>query len=200
LTGRAIVFGGFVAVVAALGACGDDGHDVATEAEAGVAAVLAERLDVPIASIGVTCPEDLDPEPGDTFTCDVSVTDDPTAASAVAIELAVSDDGTIELQRAVIPTAAARDYLTQALGPTAEGPVSVDCGPQALLVRSVGESFDCTATRTADGVQFRVVVNVVAVDGTVDYRVERTTTTAAPTTPTTRPTTDAPTTATIGPP
>jgi hypothetical protein len=187
LTGRAALLAAVVAVGAALGACGDDGQDVATEAEAGVVAVLAERLDVPVSGIAVACPDDLDLEPGSAFSCDVGVTGDGTATYEAPIELAVADDGTIELQRAVIPAAAARDYLTAELEPTAEGPVSVDCGPDALLVRSVGESFDCTATRTADGVQFRVVVNVVAVDGTVDYRVERTTTTVGPTTPTSVP-------------
>ena len=166
-------------LLAVASGCGDD-QDVVGETETGIAAMLAERLDTPISNVAVTCPEDLDLEPGRTFSCGVRIDAGAPAQADVQVELAVADDGTIELQRAVIPTDAARDYLAQELAPTAEGPVDVDCGPDRLLVRSVGESFDCTATRTADGVQFRVVVDVVAVDGTVDYRVERTTTTAAP--------------------
>lgn len=167
----------------ALAACGDDG-DPTGEAEAGVAAVLAERLAVPISDLQVTCPEDLDLEPGATFGCEILVRGD---AAGVTLDLAVADDGTIELQRAVIPADAAEEYLAAELAPTAEGPVSVDCGAQRLLVRSVGETFECTATRSADAVAFHVVVDVTAVDGSVHYRVERTTTTTAATTPTTAP-------------
>ena len=168
-----------VVLLAVASGCGDD-QDVVGEAETGIAAMLADRLDTPVSSIAVTCPEDLVLEPGRSFSCGVRVDTGAPATADVQIELAVADDGTIGLQRAVIPADAARDYLAQELAPTAEGPVAVDCGPDRLLVRSVGESFECIATRAADGVQFRVIVDVIAVDGTVDYRVERTTTTAAP--------------------
>jgi hypothetical protein len=174
---------GAVVVVAALAACGDDG-DPTSEAEVGVAAVLAERLAVPITDLRVTCPDDLDFDPGATFECEIVVQDDP---AAVTLDLAVADDGTIELRRAVIPADAAEAYLAAELAPTAEGPVSVDCGAQRLLVRSVGESFDCTATRSADAVAFHVVVDVTAVDGSVHYRVEATTTTTVAIPPTTAP-------------
>jgi hypothetical protein len=163
-----------LSIGAAVG-CSDE--DLAGEAEAGVAAVLAERLAVPAQSVDVTCPDDLDLEPGATFGCDVAIVGDVAAADRYAVDLAVGDDGSIELQRAVIPTDAAAAYLASELGPTAEGPVTVNCGTERLIIRSVGETFECTATRTADGVQFHVVVDVTAVDGSVSYRVERTTTT-----------------------
>ena len=170
-----------VLLVVAIAACGD-GQDVVAEAETGVATVLAERLGVPVSAITVTCPEDLQLDPGVAFSCGVVLAGDGESTSEVTIDLAVADDGTVELQRAVIPVDAAEAYLAAELEPTAEGPVTVDCGADRVLVRSVGESFDCTATRTADGVQFHTIVDVTAVDGTVNYRVERTTTTAPPTT------------------
>ena len=184
---RAAVLLPLLLLAVSASACGDD-QDVVAEAEAGVATVLADRLAVPASAIAVTCPEDLELDPGVAFTCGVTLTDDSAApTSEVGIDLAVAEDGTVQLQRAVIPVEAAEAYLATSMEPTAEGPVTVDCGAERLIVRSVGETFECTATRTADGVQFHTIVDVTAVDGTVNYRVERTTTTTAPPLPTTAP-------------
>jgi hypothetical protein len=176
----AVVIG--AALAALLGGCGEEKPDVVTEAETGVAAVLDERLDLPTGTVSVACPDELELDPGVAFTCDMTVRGE---VDSTEIDLAVRDDGTVELQRAVIPVDAAESFLTDELAPTAEGPVTVDCGAARIVVRSVGETFDCAATRTADGVVFLVVVEVTAVDGTVRYTVERTTTTAPATVPTT---------------
>lgn len=159
---------GGLAVAAGLAGCGDDGPDAASEAAAGVAAVIAERVDVPVEDVEVVCPEDLEVAAGISFSCEVAV----AGGEAVAIPLKVAADGTIELERAVIPTDAAEAYLTGQLTGPAEAPVATDCGDAALLVAAVGDELRCTAIRTSDGSTHAVVVTVVALDGTVRYRVE----------------------------
>ena len=168
-----------VVVVVLLAACGDDDADPGAEAEDGVAGVVAERLDAEAADITVTCPEDLEVEPGLDFTCEVAVQD----AEPVDLDLTVADDGTVELRRAVIPTEAAESYLSEQLAPTAEGPVGADCGDEPLLVADVGDELRCEVTRESDGAVRPVVVTVLSLDGSVRYRVEAPTTTTATTTP-----------------
>ncbi len=170
-----------VALVAlAAGGCGsEEAADPVAEAEAGLAAVLAERLDAEVDDVAVACPEDLVVEAGVEFACDVAV----AGADAVAVDLAVAADGTVELRRAVVPTAAVEDYLATELAGPAEGPVEPRCGDHPLVVADVGDELRCQVERTADGAEHDVVVTVLAVDGTVRYRVEApatTTTTAAP--------------------
>jgi hypothetical protein len=158
-----------VAVTAAASAgCGDDTADPAAEAAAGVQAVLVERLATEPEQVVVTCPEDLAVDPGVTFSCSVAVAE----AAPVDVDLAVAADGTVELRRAVVPTRAAEDYLVgELLGP-AEGPVTADCGNAPLLVADVGTDLRCEVVRGSDGEVRTVTVTVLALDGTVRYRVE----------------------------
>ena len=72
LTQSRVAFLAAVSLLALVGGCGDD-QEVVAEAEAGIAAMLAERLDAPVTAIAVACPRDLAVEPGRTFTCDVTV-------------------------------------------------------------------------------------------------------------------------------
>lgn len=157
-----------VGVLAALGACAEDGPDAAEEAESALAAVVAERLDVGVPHVGVQCPEDLDVEAGTEFSCVVTVGD----ATPVDLALAVEADGTVELRRAVVPTQAAEEYLVAELAGPAESPVVADCGDAPLLVADIGDELRCEVVRTADGAVHPVVVTVLALDGTVRYRVE----------------------------
>ena len=159
-----------VAVIApaVLAACGDDAVDPGAEAAAGVAAVVAERLDADAEAVAVTCPEDLDVEETPTFTCDVAVGD----ADAVEVPLSVAADGTVELQRAVVPTDAAEAYLATELAGPAEGEVRADCGDEPLLVADVGDDLTCEVVRSSDGAVRTVTVTVLGLDGTVRYRVE----------------------------
>lgn len=164
-----------------MAACGEEADvaDPGAEAEAGVQAVLVERLDAEPEEIVVTCPDDLAVEPGTTFTCAVSVTE----AEPVDVDLAVGADGVVELRRAVVPTGAAETYLEDELTGPAEGPVTVDCGDVPLLVADVGDELECDVTRSDDGSIRPVVVTVLTLDGTVRYRVEAApTTTSTPTT------------------
>jgi hypothetical protein len=165
-----------------VGACGEEEEpDPIAEAEAGIVDVIAERLDATADDIAVTCPADLVVEAGARFDCDVVVHD----AAPIAVDLAVSENGIVELQRAVIPTDAVEDYLEAELAVAAEGPVETDCGTEPLLVADVGDELRCDATRSADGAARIVVVTVLAADGTVRYRVETppTTTTSLPAPP-----------------
>jgi hypothetical protein len=173
-----------LAVVVAAAGCGatEAEPDPIGEAEAGIAAVLAERLDVAEDEILVACPADLEVEVGTAFACAVTI----GAADPVDVDLAVEADGTVELQRAVIPTDAVETYLAAELAGPAEGPVEPDCGEPPLLVADVGDELRCEVVRTADGAVRPVVVTVLALDGTVRYRVE------APAAPTTTTATTAP--------
>jgi hypothetical protein len=168
-------------VVLLLAACGEEEPDPVAEAEAGVQAVLVERLDAEPEDVVVTCPAELEVAPGTTFACSVAVAD----ADPIDVDLAVDADGVVELRRAVVPTAAAETYLEGELAGPAEGPVTVDCGDAPLLVADVGDELRCDVTRTDDGSIRPVVVTVLTLDGTVRYRVEAPTTTT--TTSTTAP-------------
>lgn len=165
-----------VVLALVLTACGDsDEPDPGAEAEAGVRAVLVERLEAEPEDIVVTCPDELAVAPGTTFACSVAVGE----ADPVDVELAVGDDGIVELRRAVVPTTAAETYLEAELAGPAEGEVTVDCGDAPLLVADVGDALQCDVTRTDDGSTRPVVVTVLSLDGTVRYRVEAATTTTS---------------------
>ena len=152
----------------AFAACGDEEVDPGAEAAAGVADVLAERLDAPTDDVAVTCPDDVSVEPGVDFVCAVAVAD----ADPIDIDLAVGADGTIQLRRAIVPTEAAEAYLIAELTAPAEGPVTADCGSAPLLVADVGDDLRCEVVRASDGAVRTVTVTVLALDGTVRYRVE----------------------------
>jgi hypothetical protein len=183
---RALLVAAVVVGVAA--GCGEAKPDPAAEAASGVRSVLAERLDSDPDDVIVTCPEDLDVDPGVTFACAVGV----AGAAPVDIDLAVAADGTVELRRAVVPTSAAEAYLVAELAGPAEGPVTADCGAAPLLVADVGDELRCEVVRSSDGAVRTVTVTVLGLDGTVRYQVE-----AEAATTTTVPTTTVPTGATI---
>ena len=119
----------------------------------------------------MTCPDDADLAEGATLDCDVAV--DGGEAQRVALE--VGADGHATLTSAMIPTQAAEAYLVGELAGPAQSDVTVDCGDLALLIGAVG-AFTCEAVRASDGAAFDVTVEVGALDGTVRYRVETTTT------------------------
>jgi hypothetical protein len=172
-----------VVVLAALAACGDDDPppDPAAETEAGIRTVLAERLATDARDVAVRCPDDVEVVAGTAFTCSVAV----AGAAPFDVDLGVADDGTVELRKAVIPTADAEAYLADKLAGPAEGPVVPDCGDAPVLVAAVGDELRCQVVRTGDGATSTVVLTVLGLDGNVRYRVEPvvTTTTALPAPP-----------------
>lgn len=157
-----------VALLVVATACGDDDADPAGEAAAGVAAVVSARLGAGAGAVIVTCPEDLVVEAGAQFACAVAV----GGAEPVDVDLVVAVNGNVELRRAVVPTDAAEDYLVAELAGPAEGPVQADCGDAPLLVADVGDELRCEVVRSADGAVRTVAITVLALDGTVRYRVE----------------------------
>jgi hypothetical protein len=82
-----------------------------------------------------------------------------------------------------VPTEAAEAYLVAELSTVAEGPVQVDCGVAPWLVADVGDDLRCEVVRGSDGAVLPVVVTVLALDGTVRYRVEPAGTAAGPSGP-----------------
>lgn len=134
--------------------------------EAGLGELVAERLAVASTEVTVTCPPDIEVDAGAELVCDVAV----GRRAGVAVPLVIGPDDEVTLGSAVVPAAAAADYLAGELAGPAEGPVEVACGTDPLLVVAVDATFACTATR-ADGDAFTVTVTVEALDGTVSYRV-----------------------------
>ena len=154
--------------------CGSE--DRVAEAEVGIAAALAERLEVD--DVVVTCPDDAELEDGSSLACDVAV----GGAEPQPVPFSIGDGGTVSPSAAVIPTAAVEAYLASELATAAEGEVDADCGDAPLLVHEVGSTFECTAERLTDGALFEVTVEVRSVDGSVTYTVATTTTTTTATT------------------
>ena len=170
----AIVLG----LVVVLAACSSE--DRVAEAEEVLAAALGDRLggdDAP--RVAVTCPDDASLDAGSTLHCDVAVGEDAGQSVAFTID----DESGVELASAVIPTADLVAYLVAELTPPAEGPVEVDCGEDTVLVESVGGTVTCEVVRASDGSRFEVVVEVTAIDGTVTYEVQPSSTTTTTTAP-----------------
>jgi hypothetical protein len=170
--------------LAAVGAagCGDDeATDPVAETEAGLRTVRAGRLATDAGDVAVRCPDDVEVVVGTAFTCSVAV----AGAAPFDVDLGVADDGTVELRKAVIPTADAEAYLAEKLAGPAEGPVVPDCGDAPVLVAAVGDELRCQVVRTGDGATSTVVLTVLGLDGNVRYRVEPvvTTTTTVPAPP-----------------
>lgn len=171
--------GALAIVVVLIGGCSDD--DRVGEAEAGIAEVFADRLDV--ADVTVRCPDDAALESGSDLSCEVSVgRSDPQA-----IAFAIGEEGSVSPTVAVIPTTAVEGYLASELATSAGGEVEVDCGDAPLVVHDVGGTFSCDAVRTSDGVGFDVAVEVRSLDGSVTYTVATTTPTTVATTTTLAP-------------
>ena len=161
-----------------LGACSSE--DRVAEAEEVLAAALGERLSGAEArQVSVTCPDNASLDTGSTLHCDVAVGEDAGQSVAFTID----DESGVELASAVIPTADLEAYLVDELTPPAEGPVEVDCGDDTVLVESVGGTVTCEVVRASDGSRFEVVVEVTAVDGTVTYEVQPSSTTTTTTAP-----------------
>ena len=158
-----------VAVVALAAGCGAD--DRVADTEAAIASVLAQRLDEPAAAVAVACPDDADLDEGSTIECEVAI----SGSDAQRVGLEIGAEGGATLTSAVIPAEAAEAYLVTELSGPAQSEVTVDCGPRPLLVGAVGDTFTCEVVRETDGVAFDVTVEVAALDGTVRYRVETTT-------------------------
>jgi len=174
--------GAAVAAVLLAAGCGGDDPTAVEEAEDGIASVVAERLDdagAEVDDVEVRCPDDAEIEAAATLRCDVVV----DGADPVVVDLVVGAAGEVQLQRAVIPTAAAEAYLTGELTGPAEGPVEPNCGAAPLLVASIGDELRCEVVRASDGAVRTVVVTVLAVDGTVRYVVETPAPVAPPTPP-----------------
>jgi hypothetical protein len=164
------------AAALALGACGDDDADAAAAAAEGIAAVVAERLGTDLVDVVVGCPADLDVAEGARFSCSVAV----GGSAPIDVPLVVAADGTVELERAVVPTDAAEAYLVAELTGPAGTAIEAECGDSPLLVAAVGEELRCEVTRTDDGTVRPVVVTVLALDGTVRYDVGAATGPSAP--------------------
>ena len=124
-----------------------------------VAATVAPSYpDLPITT--VTCPKKIPRKAATVVICDAD-------ASGVSLEFKVTQTDrkgnvTIESTQAVIPKARAEDLVRN----NATLPVTVDCGPDAYIVRPPGFPFSCTA-RFNDGTTYQVTMSPNDVAGNV---------------------------------
>jgi hypothetical protein len=123
-----------------------------------VATVAPSYPDLPI--ISVVCPKKIPRKAGTVVICEAD-------ASGVSLEFKVTQmdrkgNVTIESTQAVIPKARAEDLVRN----NATLPVTVDCGPDAYIVRPPGYPFSCTA-RFNDGTTYQVTVSPNDVAGNV---------------------------------
>jgi hypothetical protein len=143
------------AVAGAAGAAQLDSKKLAKQVGATVA-----PLDPGHPIISVVCPKKIARKAGTVVLCDAD-------ASGVSLELKVTQTDrkgnvTIESTQAVIPKARAEDLVRN----NATLPVTVDCGPDAYIVRPPGFPFFCTA-RFNDGTTYQVTVSPNDVAGNV---------------------------------
>lgn len=162
---------------AGLAACSDE-PDRLEEAQDGIAAALADRLDEPVDDVVVTCPDDALLEDGSDLTCEVAVGD----ADPQPVPFTIAEGGSVRPASAVIPTPAIVAHLESELATPAEGAVEVDCGDAPLVVKDVDDTITCDVVRTADGVAFTVEVAIRSLDGSITYTVATTSTTSTSTT------------------
>jgi hypothetical protein len=169
-----------VALAAVVAGCGD--ADRVENAEGGIAAVIADRVGATSSgSVDVSCPAGASLDPGATMTCAVRIDD----ADAQPVDFVVTGDGEIALVSAAVPTDAAEAFLVDKLEASAGVPVTVDCGSEPLIVRAVGDTFTCEASRVSDGSTFAATVRAVTVGGELEYQVVPGPTTTLPTSTTT---------------
>jgi hypothetical protein len=106
----------------------------------------------------VTCPKKIPRKAGTAVICDVT-------AGGLSLQFKVTQtdrkgDVTIESTQAVIPKAKAEELVRN----NATLPVTVDCGPDAYIVRPPGFPFACTA-RFNDGTVQQVTLSPTDVAG-----------------------------------
>jgi hypothetical protein len=140
------------------GAANAGGLDSKKLAKQVQATVAPSYPDLPITT--VTCPKKIARKAGTVALCDAD-------ASGVSLELKVTQTDrkgnvTIESTQAVIPKARAEDLVRN----NATLPATVDCGPDAYIVRPPGFPFFCTA-RFNDGTTYQVAVSPNDVAGNV---------------------------------
>ena len=112
--------------------------------------------DLPVTT--ATCPKKIPRKAGTAVICDVT-------AGGLSLQFKVTQtdrkgDVTIESTQAVIPKARAEELVRN----NATLPVTVDCGPDAYIVRPPGFPFNCTA-RFNDGTVQQVTLSPTDVAG-----------------------------------
>jgi uncharacterized protein DUF4333 len=112
--------------------------------------------DLPVTA--VTCPKQIARKAGTAVICDVT-------AGTVSLQFKVTQTDkkgnvTIESTQAVIPKLKAEELVKN----NATLPVTVDCGPDAYIVRPPGVPFNCTA-RFNDGTVQQVTLSPTDVAG-----------------------------------
>ncbi len=158
---RSIVQSLILATVAvtALGACSAASIDAAKLEKA-----IEAKFD-PYAVSAVTCPEDVKPAKGGTFTCSATV-------EGTDIEMQVTQDddkGNVSFapNGELLDVAKISDTVKSGIKEQLGFDVTVDCGTSKLLLKQTGDIFTCSTT---DGVDTRDVAITVGTGGAVEWK------------------------------
>jgi hypothetical protein len=114
----------------------------------------------------VDCPE-REAKQGDVFDCTARIEGQPLRVRVTQKD----DDGNVrfEATQAVLDLQKASGEIERAIREQTGIPVRVECGPQRLLIRDPGSTFDCQATAVSGGASRRVAVTVKDIDGNVGF-------------------------------
>ena len=121
--------------------------------------LAAQRIETAVGFVpaSVSCPEDIEPSTGATFTCAVTGTDGTKAE----IEFSQLDDkGNVEALNRLLPTASVEAAIVEELGAT-----EVDC-PEIVAVEA-GKTIECSASAGTDAAT--IVVTIENDDGDVTF-------------------------------
>jgi Domain of unknown function (DUF4333) len=153
--------------------CHEDRPDRAAREDAGTA-VGGPNMEQDIADgvleqleleVGVTCPEDIEPEEGGSFECEAQVGEDEDAVFPVDVEQ-TDADGNIEWTARALPTPGVEESIAVEIREQRSVEVEVEC-PEAVELE-VGFEFGCTATEE-DGEETPVRATVKDEDGSVSW-------------------------------
>lgn len=153
-----------VPALAGLAGCSGDAYDVAkAEREIGL---FVDRTFEGVETGEVTCPDDIDAKEGTKFDCTAEV-----EGQDLRIEVTMTDDdgnATFEAAQAVLDLTRAEEAMGSDIGAQVGAAVEVDCGERDFLVKSPGDTFECTAS-DEDGNSVTLVATVTDTDGHIQY-------------------------------
>jgi Domain of unknown function (DUF4333) len=119
----------------------------------------------PFSVSSVTCPEDVKPVKGGSFTCSATV-------EGADIEMQVTQDDdkgnvTFAPKGELLDVAKISETVKSGIKEQLGFDVTVDCGTSKLLLKQTGDTFTCSTT---DGVDTRDVSIIVGTGGSVEWK------------------------------
>lgn len=151
------------AAALALTACGSTSLDL-DKAEALIADAVVEQVGADVDS--VTCPEDVEADPGGTFECEVTAADGTRGQALVTQK---DDEGNVSISAPFVHTANLEDRIADDLRRQVGGQVELEC--PMIVVGEKDATFECEAS--GDGDTATVLVTQKDDQGNVRYEIQQ---------------------------